>query len=201
MKRYNLATESVVNMAKLKGKAAYLPMPSGGVRHYQDCSEDELIAAGYLAFAEDSVPQHYQGGVPVDIKDATSVHRTYPAPVLDAAPWRAQLLAATQTKKIQKRDGGFSINGTLFDSDAGANVAYLNFYTRIAVDPEYTTPWKASGNTWVNMDAVLFAKVSAGFQANMEAAFGWQAQMDAALATALDTYAALKAIEDAINEA
>jgi len=168
---------------------------------FSNWSGPELAALGIKAFVEDSIPAHYSGGVPVDVETDYQIHRTYPNPVLDAAPWRVQLTQAIQTKKIAKRDVGFLVDETLFDSDANANVQYLNFYTRISVNPTYSTPWKASGNTWVVMDATLFALVSAGFQANTESAFSWQAQMNSALATAPDTYEALKAIEDSINEA
>lgn len=154
---------------------------------------------GWLPYITDDVPEHYSGGAPVIVKTALEYRCTYPNPVFEAAPWRAQLLAAIQAKKIAKRDGGFMVDETLFDSDANANVQYLNFYTRITKDPTYSTPWKASGNTWVTMNAALFALVSSGFQANTEAAFAWQAQMDAELAAAPDTFAALLAIEALIN--
>lgn len=199
MRRYNIATSSVVNLARLKGQAAYLAMPSGGVRHYKSCSEDELIAAGYLAYTEDAVPEHYAPGVYEDVETPDKIHRTYPNPILQAAPWRQQLTNAIQVKKVTKRDGGFLVDGVLFDSDAGANIAYLNFGVLLQQAPSTVQRWKTSGNTWVDMDAALFTKVSAGFATNLRAAFAWQDSMTQALAVAPDTYAALKAIEDAIN--
>lgn len=180
-----------------------LPVTINGVQYsvaiFSSWTPAQLAALGIKSWAEDSVPEHYSGGAPVDVETDTHIQRTYPNPVLQPEPWRVQLQAAIQAKKIAKRDGGFIVDETLFDSDAGANVAYLNFDTRIAADPLYSTPWKASGNIWVTMNATLFALVSAGFQANMEAAFSWQAQMDAALAEAPDTFAALSAIEVLIN--
>ena len=172
---------------------------SYGLAHFADA--ELLVRLGIKSFIEDAVPAHYQGGVPEDVETANTIHRTYPNPILQAEPWRAQLVQATQVKKIAKRDGGFAVNGILFDSDANANIAYLNFGFRLAQEPTFSTPWKASGNIWVTMDAALFTLVSAAFAANNQGAFAWQAQMDAALAAAPDTYAALKAIEDAINEA
>jgi len=199
MRYYDINTESVVNFARLPKTQRYVQLATGGVKHYSHCSEDELSAAGFLMFTEVAAPPFYTPGAPLDTRIGDTITRTYPDPIFEPDPWRAQLTAAIQAKKVQKRDGGFLVDDVLFDSDAGANVAYLNFYTRITVDPDYSTPWKASGNTWVVMDAALFALVSAAFQANTEAAFGWQAQMAAALAEAPDTYAALSAIEALIN--
>jgi len=156
---------------------------------------------GWLPYITDDVSEHYSKGEPVIIKTATEYHCTYPNPVLDTATWRDQLIKDIQNKKIAKRDGGFLVDGVLFDSDAGANVQYLNFFTQVMSDPTYTvTNWKASNGTWVEMNATLFAKVSAAFALNTAAAFDWQAAMQTALDTAADTYEALKAVEDLIKE-
>lgn len=106
-----------------------------------------------------------------------------PGPSLPDA--KAAKSAAVQTEKVRVRDGGFLVGGVLFDSDASANVAYLNYFTRVSMDPAYTVAnWKASAGVWVTMTAALFAQVSAGFGANSEAAFNWQAARDAEIAAA-----------------
>lgn len=172
-----------------------------GIDVFQKWTPEQLAEVGVKEFIEDSVADHYRGGVPVDVETVTQVHRTYPNPVFEPAPWRASLMAEIQAKKITKRDGGFTVDGVLFDSDAGANVQYLNFFTQVMSDPTYTVAnWKASNGTWVEMNAVLFAKVSAAFTLNTAAAFDWQAAMQTALDTAVDTYEALKAVEDLIKE-
>ena len=172
-----------------------------GIDVFTKWTPEQLAEVGVKEFIEDSVADHYSGGVPVDVETATQVHRTYPNPIFEPAPWRAQLTNAIQQKKITKRDNGFMLGETLFDSDAGANVQYLNFFTQVMSDPTYTVDnWKASNGTWVKMNAVLFAKVSAAFALNTAAAFDWQAAMQAALDTAVDTYEALKAVEDLIKE-
>lgn len=182
-----------------------LPVTIDGVSYpvtiFSLWSPAQLASIGIKSWAEDSVPEHYSGGVPVDVESATHIQRTYPNPILQATPWRAQLQEAIQAKKIDKRDGGFTVDGVLFDSDTNANMAYLNFNAKLATDPQFSTPWKASDNTWVTMDAALFAKVSAAFEANNQGAFLWQAQMSAALDAAPDTYDALKAVEDQIKAA
>jgi len=168
---------------------------------YDALGPDGLSNIGIKSFVEDTIPSHYTGGVPVDVETATQVHRTYPNPVFEPAPWRSSLMAEIQAKKIIKRDGGFTVDGVLFDSDAGANVQYLNFFTQVMSDPTYTVAnWKASNGTWVEMNATLFAKVSTAFALNTAAAFDWQAAMQAALDAAPDTYAGLKAVEDLIKE-
>ena len=205
MSQYSYPAGAIINGVLTEHRTVRGPLPvtindiSYPPAIFTNWTSEQRAVLEILDFFEDSVPQHYSGGVYADITGPTSIHRTYPNPVLDAAPWRAQLLAAIQEKKKAKRDGGFMVGNVLFDSDANANVQYLNFYTRITKDPDYSTPWKASGNTWVVMNAALFALVSAGFQANTEAAFTWQAQMDAALAEAPDTFEALSAVEALIN--
>ena len=108
-----------------------------------------------------------------------------PVPGPTLADAKAAKSAAVQAEKVRVRDGGFLVGGVLFDSDAGANVAYLNYFTRVSADPSYVaTNWKASTGVWVEMTAALFAQVSSAFGANSEAAFNWQAARDAEIAAA-----------------
>lgn len=122
-------------------------------------------------------------------------------PKIDFVEYRTHLQEMIQEKKNKKRDGGFLVDGVLFDSDSAANVAYLNFYTKITQNPSYSTMWKASKGCWVLMDAAKFAEVYAAFESNNTAAYAWQAQMDGTLAAAPDTKEALQEIEEMIKEA
>ena len=108
-----------------------------------------------------------------------------PVPGPTLADAKAAKSTAVQAEKVRVRDGGFLVGGVLFDSDAGANVAYLNYFTRVSADPSYVVAnWKASAGVWVDMNATLFAQVSSAFGANSEAAFNWQAARDAEIAAA-----------------
>lgn len=118
MRRYNIATESVVNLSKLRGKDAYLAMPGGGVKNWKDCSTTELIAAGYLEYVEDTIEQDYLAGIPSDIVTATMFHRTYPNQTLDTEAVRHREIS-NATSELAKLDA-YMPRGLedLCDSDA-----------------------------------------------------------------------------------
>ena len=98
-----------------------------------------------------------------------------------------------QEKKNEMRDGGFDVDGTHFDSDMSARVAYTELAMQIQENPSFTTVWKASEGVWVTMNAELFSKVATNGQACIQNAFTWQSEMDTALSAA-KTFADLNAI-------
>lgn len=114
-----------------------------------------------------------------------------PLPNMDEA--RAAKLAAIQAEKNRVRDGGFPVGGVLFDSDAGARLAYLELENKLAVDQAFTTSWKASDGVWVTMDAMLYAQVKAAGTAHISACFAWQAAREAEVAAA-QTIAEVEAV-------
>lgn len=113
------------------------------------------------------------------------------APTLEQA--RAAKLAAIQAEKNRARDGGFPVGGVLFDSDAGARLAYLELENKLSSDPTFTTSWKASDGVWVTMDAMLYAQVKAAGTAHISACFAWQAAREAEVAAA-QTIAEVEAV-------
>lgn len=111
-----------------------------------------------------------------------------PEPTLDEVV--SAKLAAIQFEKCRVRDGGFLVDGVLFDSDPAARTSYLELAMRFQVDPAFSTRWKASAGVWVEMNATLFARVQAAGTAHMQAAFAWQATRDAEVAAILAQAAA-----------
>ena len=95
-------------------------------------------------------------------------------------------------------DGGFVLNGILWDSDAKARLAYLELVTKMNDDPTYATYWKASSGTWVNMTADLFQQVKVAYEAHVNACFMWQAmrEQEVALAVANEDMEALNAVSE-----
>lgn len=112
-------------------------------------------------------------------------------PTLDEA--KAAKLAAIQAEKARARDAGFLVNGTLFDSDSAARVAYLELAMRLQAEPVFSTFWKASDGVWVTMDAALFAQVYAAGEAHIAACFAWQSAREAEVAAA-QTVEAVQAV-------
>ena len=104
------------------------------------------------------------------------------APTLEQA--RAVKLAAIQAEKNRVRDGGFLVEGTLFDSDAGARVAYLEIENKLFVDNTFTVQWKASDGVWVTMNAELYDKVKVAGTEHIHNCFLWQATKEAAIMSA-----------------
>lgn len=114
-----------------------------------------------------------------------------PGPGLEAV--KAAKLAAIQAEKNRARDGGFPVGGVLFDSDAGARLAYIELENKLSSDPTFTTSWKASDGVWVTMDAMLYAQVKAAGTAHISACFAWQAAREAEVAAA-QTIAEVEAV-------
>lgn len=113
------------------------------------------------------------------------------APTLEQV--KTAKLDAIQAEKNRARDGGFPVGGVLFDSDAGARLAYLELENKLSSDPTFTTSWKASDGVWVTMDAALYSQVKAAGTAHIAACFAWQAAKEAEVAAAL-TVAAVNAV-------
>ena len=107
-------------------------------------------------------------------------------PPRPAGEMRAGLLAEIGARKNSLRDGGFLVDGTLWDSDAGARLAYAELAQRLATDPAFTTRWKASDGQWVDMCAALFAQVYTAGEAHIASAFAWQEGEEARLAATPD---------------
>ena len=101
---------------------------------------------------------------------------------LEAA--KADKLEKIQQGKVAARDGGFDVSGTKFDSDQSARIAYLELSMKLQTDSTFTTEWKANDETWVMMDAALYAQVAAAGQTHIENVFAWQAQQNALVASA-----------------
>ena len=100
------------------------------------------------------------------------------------ADTKAAKLAAIHTEKNRARDGGFMVDGVLFDSDLPARTSYAELAISMQQDPAFSTRWKASDGVWVDMDATLFQKVYAAGRAHIEACFAWQEAKEQSVATA-----------------
>ena len=109
-------------------------------------------------------------------------------------------LTAINDGKNTALDGGFVHDGTLFDSDSKARLAYLELGLKLGQDAAYSTPWKASTGVWVMMDAALFAALQPAYEAHIQACFAWQAarEMDVAAAVAAGDVEALAAVVERV---
>lgn len=111
-------------------------------------------------------------------------------PPRPAAEVRAGLLAEIGARKNALRDGGFMVpvggEDVRWDSDTSARLAYAELAQRLAVDPAFTTRWKASEGQWVDMTADLFQTVYAAGAAHIAIAFAWQEAEEARLAATPD---------------
>lgn len=94
---------------------------------------------------------------------------------------------AVQQEKCRLRDSGVIVDGILFDTDAGARLAYLELSTQFALDSTFVTEWKASTGQWVTMDAALFEKVIEAGKLRISELFTWQSKLDAQITIALAT--------------
>lgn len=120
--------------------------------------------------------------VDLSTEELAAAEEAKSASVLTAAQAKAD---AIQAEKVRARDAGFLVDGVLFDSDQSARISYAELALRLASDPTFVTPWKASAGAWVTMDAAKYAQVAATGGAHIQAVFAWQAARDQELAAIL----------------
>lgn len=101
---------------------------------------------------------------------------------LNALKMESWVIANEEKNRV--RDGGFYVNGVLFDSDMAARIAYTELAIHLQVDPTFTTVWKASAGNWVTMTAVLLSQVYAVGQQHIQDCFTWFALKEAAIQAA-----------------
>ena len=94
---------------------------------------------------------------------------------IPAATLLGRALEALDVEKKTRLDAGFDVEGTWFDYDINARVAYRELASELIIDPTYTTPWKASPNAWVTMDAALFETVRLAGKVHIAGVFAWLA--------------------------
>lgn len=111
----------------------------------------------------------------------------YAAPVLPLSELAEQKLEQLQAEKARVMNGGFMHGGVLYDSDLAARTAYLELAVKLGQTPGYATAWKASGESWVEMNAALFASLQPAYETHVSGCFAWQAGKQAEVAAALAT--------------
>jgi hypothetical protein len=97
---------------------------------------------------------------------------------------RAGKIDEADEKKRVMLNCGFEHNGVTYDSDINAEVRYGQLAMKFQSDPTYSTQWKASGNTWVSMDATLFQQVSIAGEAHISGVYTWLAGVQAQIESA-----------------
>jgi hypothetical protein len=112
------------------------------------------------------------------------------------AEQRAVFRAAIAARKNEYRDGGFVLDGTLWDSDPAARLAYAELAQRLVVEPDVTVRWKASEGLWLDMDAGLFRRVYEAGARHIAAAFSWQESEESRLAATPDEDLAVFAVSE-----
>lgn len=137
-------------------------------------STTTLVNNDFLPVVDDGTPdydpayQYLRTGGEVQGDQYVRLYDVVERPIDEVrAEKRAQMAAA----KNAMRDGGFEIEGVLWDSDYHARIAYAEVAQIIAADPEYTASWKASEGVWVTMDAATLATVQATGRTHIEACF------------------------------
>ena len=124
----------------------------------------------------------------------------FTAPPVDIQSIAEAKLERINDSKNVALDGGFVHEGTLYDSDAKARLAYLELAVKLGQNPAYSTPWKASTGQWVTMDAALFAALQPEYEAHIAGCFAGQAarEQEVAAAVASGDVEALRAVAESI---
>jgi len=114
----------------------------------------------------------------------------------DIEAMKADKLAKIQAGKNAARDAGIIVNGTLFDTDSNARIAYLELSFKLSQDPAYSVQWKANDiGDWVEMNATLFNDLYVAFGTHLESVFTWQ-EVQSQAVTAASTPEEIAAISD-----
>lgn len=163
-------------------------------------TDNIVIATGYCIdgneiYEEENLPtgQFLKTGE-VDWNVYSYPSETYGITIEDIAQL---LFVKIQNEKCRKRDAGFLVGETLFDSDSNARLSYQEFSFKIKDEPAYIAHnWKASSGQWVTMDATLFNQIMQAGEEHTATCFAWQkekeqevqALLDAGNKTALENY-------------
>lgn len=91
----------------------------------------------------------------------------------DLVACKKAMVAKINEKKRIARDGGFEMDGGWWDSDDRARIAYLELSVKLSMDPTFSTRWKCSNGTWVQMDIAKFQQLMGTHAAQMAAVYGW----------------------------
>ncbi|NCC35607.1 MAG: DUF4376 domain-containing protein [Chloroflexia bacterium] len=119
----------------------------------------------------------------------------YTPPVVSLEDAKAAKMERINEGKNVSLDSGFLHDGTLYDSDIKARLAYLEVEKKLLEVPGYSTGWKASRGQWVTMDAELFASLQTTYEAHISACFAWQAAREMEVAAA-QTVAEVEAVSE-----
>jgi hypothetical protein len=146
---------------------------------------EQRKSAGYHEYRIEQPPQGYTATAweEVDV-DGVVVKRPKAIASKPLDELRERKRAEIQAEKKRVRDGGFLVDGVLFNSDAHARTAYLELANELQADPAYTTRWKASDGVWVDMDVFMYGGVKAAGKALIQDVFAWQAAKEQELMAA-----------------
>lgn len=140
----------------------------------------EIVLAMQQAKEQGQTIQAGENGQPVAVAGSA---------VLSLETLRTQKANAIQQEKNRVKNSGFTVllgdDSVRFDSDSAAQIAYMQLQVQLAANASLSLRWKASGSTWVTMDAALCTQVQAANKAHTQACFAWQDERDAALEVAM----------------
>ncbi len=90
------------------------------------------------------------------------------SPIIEKPKEEDVIKLVTEALIKEKRDvkqQGVLVDGILFDTDDAARLSYIEFMLKLLQNPFYSVKdWRASGDTWVEMNGVLFNKIIAAWE-------------------------------------
>jgi hypothetical protein len=108
----------------------------------------------------------------IDAKEADPYYGLSEADALEAA--RNDKLVLVDQEKSRVKGAGVSVDGTLYDSDSNAVLAYLKFQSKVERKSDYKADnWKASRKTFVRMDGVTVIKIQEAIDLLEDSIFSW----------------------------
>lgn len=128
----------------------------------------------------------YIGETPVVITELGTLPEGWSSDKPKAVVTREVALKEINKIKNNKRDNGLTLDGVRYDTDAGARLAYAELAVKFMSDPSFSTMWKASEGTWIEMVKSRFDALSICLETHIRQAFEWQAAKEIQLAATED---------------
>lgn len=189
-----------------------MPFTSNNVQYGVDVFEKwtpaQLAAVGVKEFIEDTIPFGYRGGVPVDVEEATTVHRTYPNMIFEYANVKQSYLDQINAVRKAKEEDGFVFDPTNLNvfiaTDIKGSLRMTQMMFVFQADPTHAEQWKAADpvtkeDKWFSLTAPVYYQLSSVGQQYVRDCFVRQEALQEELEALQQTPEAYLAFANKIN--
>ena len=107
---------------------------------------------------------------------------------------KSQMLGQLATYRYDKEIAGIDVNGSSIRTDRESQATLTSAYTATLINPSTTINWKASGGSWVSLDASQVSALASAVVTHVQSCFNKEQSIGATI-TGATTLAQLRAID------